>query len=91
MRFVVLLALLLEATGCYGAAFDKKEVAPPPQPPAGVLAQYCTYNGANDLDDVNAFLAQQAERGWVLTALGASTASVYCFRYEAPSAGASSR
>jgi hypothetical protein len=46
------------------------------------LAQYCSFNGTTDLDEANAFLARQAQRGWVLTALGGQTATVYCFRYE---------
>jgi hypothetical protein len=89
MRLVVLLLVLLEATGCYGAAFDHREVSPPPAPAQGAPAQFCTYNGATDLDEVNAFLAQQAQRGWVLTALGGSTATIYCFRHEGGSANAS--
>ena len=82
MRLVALLLVLLEAAGCYGAAYDRREVPAPPVPAPGGLAQYCAFNGATDLYDVNAFLAQQAERGWVLTALGGQTATVYCFRYE---------
>jgi hypothetical protein len=48
------------------------------------VTQYCTFNGTTDLDEANEFLAQQAQRGWVLTALGGQTAAVYCFRYEGP-------
>ena len=82
MRPAALLLVLLEATGCYGAAYDHREASPPPPPAPGALAQYCTFNGTTDLDEVNAFLAWQARRGWVLTALGGQTATVYCFRYE---------
>jgi hypothetical protein len=46
------------------------------------VAQYCTFNGTTDLDEANAFLAEQAQRGWVLAAVGGQTAAVYCFRYE---------
>jgi hypothetical protein len=90
MRPVALLLLVLEATGCYGAAYDHREVPPPPSPAPGALAQYCTFNGTTDLDEVNAFLAQQAQRGWVLTTLGGQTGTVYCFRHEgrAPEASA---
>jgi hypothetical protein len=82
MRPVALLLVLLEATGCYGAAYDHREVPPPPPPAPGALAQYCAFNGTTDLDEVNGFLARQAQMGWVLTALGGQTATVYCFRYE---------
>jgi hypothetical protein len=41
----------------HGAAYDHKEVPPPPLPAPGALAQYCTYNGTTDLDEANAFLA----------------------------------
>jgi hypothetical protein len=84
MRPLALLVLLLEVTGCYGAAYDHRDVPPPPPAALGGLAQYCTSNGTTDLDEVNAFLARQSERGWVLTAVGGQMASVYCFRYEGP-------
>ena len=80
MQRVALLLVLVEATGCYGAAYDRREVPSPSAP--GPLSQYCTFNGTTDLDEVNAFLAQQAQKGWVLTALGGQMASVYCFRHE---------
>jgi hypothetical protein len=76
------LLVLLEATGCYGAAYDHREASPPPPPAPGALAQYCTFNGTTDLDEVNAFLARQAQMGWLLTAVGGQTATVYCFRYD---------
>lgn len=82
MRTSALLLVLLEATGCYGAAYDHREVPPPPRPGPGAFAQYCAFNGATDLDEVNAFLARQAQTGWVLTAVGGQTATVYCFRHE---------
>jgi hypothetical protein len=82
MRLAALLLFLLEATtGCYGAAYDHREVPPPPPAP-GSLAQYCTFYGTTDLDEANAFLAQQAQRGWVLAAVGGQTATIYCFRHE---------
>ncbi len=83
MRPVSLSLLLLAAssTGCYGAAWDHRAIPPPPPAP-GALTQYCTFNGTTDLDEANAFLAQQAQRGWVLAAVGGQTAAIYCFRYE---------
>jgi len=82
MRPAALLLFLLEATGCYGVAYDHRELPTPPPPAPGASAQYCTFNGTTDLDEVNAFLAWHAQRGWVLTALGGQTASIYCFRYD---------
>jgi len=79
MRFAALL-LFAASTGCYGAAWDHTEVPPPPPPAPGAVAQYCTYNGANDLGEVNAFLAAQARSGWELVSVGGQVASVYCFR-----------
>jgi len=79
---LVLLLLSASATGCYGAAWDHRAVPPPPPPAPGTVAQYCTFNGTTDLDEANAFLAEQAQRGWVLAAVGGQTAAVYCFRYE---------
>ncbi len=85
MRFAVVLAfLVVGSTGCYGAAWDHTEVPPPPPPPPGEVAQYCTYNGANDLAEVNAFLAAQAHDGWELVSLGGQQGSVYCFRSISP-------
>jgi hypothetical protein len=80
MRFAALLLFFIGSTGCFGAAWDHTEVPPPPPPPPGEVAQYCTYNGANDLDVVNAFLAAQARAGWELVSLGGQQGSVYCFR-----------
>jgi hypothetical protein len=81
MRFAALFVFLAASTGCHGAAWDHTEMPPPPPPPpGGAVAQYCTYNGANDLEEVNAFLAAQARSGWELVALGGQTATVYCFR-----------
>jgi hypothetical protein len=76
------LFLVLGATGCRGIAYDRRALAPPPPPPPGVMAQYCTSNGTTDLYEANAFLAEQAQKGWILTAIGGQMASVYCFRYE---------
>jgi len=80
MRVTALLFFVIGSSGCYGAAWDHTEVPPPPPPPPGALAQYCTYNGANDLGEVNAFLAAQARSGWELVSVGGQQASVYCFR-----------
>lgn len=82
MRIALLALILLASTACHGAAWDNAEFPTPPRPPPGVLAQYCTYDGANDLGVVNAFLAQQAEKGWALTSVGGRDATIYCFRYE---------
>jgi hypothetical protein len=70
------------STGCVGAAWDKTEVAAPPVAMADGARweQYCTFNGATDLAGVNAFLHEQAARGWELVGVGGQTATVYCFK-----------
>jgi hypothetical protein len=77
---LVLLALL--TTGCLGATWDHREV-PAPQV-AGAdgtrWAQYCTFNGANDLAEINEWLRQLGEQGWELAAIGGNTGTVYCFK-----------
>ena len=82
MRTALLALLCTLSTGCVGAAWDKTEVPPPPVAIADGTrwAQYCTYNGAKDLAEVNEFLGRQGERGWQLVALGGQTGTVYCFK-----------
>jgi len=70
------------STGCVGATWDRTEVAPPPAVMADGTRweQYCTFNGANDLAAINAFLHEQGAHGWELVALGGQTGTVYCFK-----------
>jgi hypothetical protein len=82
MRAAGLLCLTILFSGCYGSAWDKTEVPPPATPtPGGALwSQYCTYHGATDLTETNAWLQQLGHQGWELVGIGGQTASVYCFK-----------
>ena len=74
------------STGCVGAAWDKTPVAAPSlaATDGARWEQYCTYDGANDLAKVNAFLHEQGARGWELVSVGGQTATVYCFKARKP-------
>jgi hypothetical protein len=69
-------------TACSGAAWDHTVVAPPSVARATRVSfeQYCTFNGANDLTEINEFLRRQAQAGWELVGIGGRSASVYCFK-----------
>jgi hypothetical protein len=82
MRATSLLCLTLLFSGCYGSAWDKREVLPPSTPTheGALWSQYCTYHGATDLTEVNAWLQQLGQEGWQLVGIGGQTATVYCFK-----------
>jgi hypothetical protein len=82
MRTRSLLVLVALASGCYGGAWDTREV-PPPSTAArdgATLTQYCTYHGATDLREINEWLESQARQGWQLVGVGGQTATMYCFK-----------
>ncbi len=85
---VVLFALLfgLLSAGCEGAMFARTKVPPPAvSAMAGAKwAQYCTFNGATDLDEINRFLKDQGEQGWELASVAGQTATIYCFKTRLP-------
>jgi hypothetical protein len=43
-------------------------------------AQYCTFHGASDLDDINRWLKAQGQQGWELVSVGGNAGTVYCFK-----------
>ncbi|HEY6461261.1 MAG TPA: hypothetical protein VIY73_13945, partial [Polyangiaceae bacterium] len=86
MRAATLVSLSFVLAGCHGAAWDKTEVPPPsmPSPDGATWTQYCTYHGATDLSEVNAWLEQLGRQGWRLAGVGGQTATMYCFEARLP-------
>jgi hypothetical protein len=82
MRAASLLCLTFLFPGCYGSAWDKTEVPPPSAPTRdeALWSQYCTYHGATDLAEINAWLQELGQQGWQLVGIGGQTATVYCFK-----------
>jgi hypothetical protein len=77
-----ILSVLLLA-GCEGAASrDRTEVRAPSVAIADGARweQYCTFNGANDLAEINQWLHEQGERGWELVSVAGHLGTVYCFK-----------
>jgi hypothetical protein len=70
------------SAGCYGSSWNHAEVPPPATPTheGARWSQYCTYHGATDLAETNAWLQHLGEQGWELAGVGGQFASVYCFR-----------
>ena len=68
--------------GCTGAVWDKTEVPPPrvAQAEAARWEQFCTFNGANDLAEINRYLHDMGTAGWELVSIGGQQATVYCFK-----------
>lgn len=81
MKASSLLCLTFLLSGCYGSIWDKTEVPPPLTAARGgaLWSQYCTYHGATDLTEINAWLQQLGQQGWQLVGVGGQTGTVYCF------------
>jgi hypothetical protein len=82
MRAAVLLSVMVFSTACHGGMWDAT-VIPPPVTPAREATrwtQFCTYNGANDLTEINAWLQALGNQGWQLVAVGGRNATMYCFK-----------
>jgi hypothetical protein len=84
VRLVVTFALL--SAGCEGAMYARTKVPPPAITAAdgAKWAQYCTFNGATDLGEINRFLEDQGQRGWELVSVAGQTATIYCFKTRRP-------
>lgn len=82
---VVLLALLSAA--CEGATWARTEIRPPVTTTTvgARWAQYCTFNGASNLDDINRFLKDQEQQGCELVRLAGRNATLHCFKLRLPS------
>jgi hypothetical protein len=85
MRVTSLLLVTALCTGCNGGAFDTSEIAPPTVPGRDGTrwTQYCTYHGATDLTEINAWIQQLGRQGWELVGVGGNTATMYCFKARA--------
>jgi hypothetical protein len=82
MTKCVALSLVL-LTGCEGAAsWDRTEIQAPNVPLAAGARweQYCTFNGAHDLTEINQWLHDQGTRGWELVSVAGQRGTVYCFK-----------
>jgi hypothetical protein len=88
MRVAALLSFTVLLAGCHGAYWDKTAVpAPATAARDGTpWSQYCTYHGASDLTEINAWLQWLGQQGWELAGIGGNTATVYCFKSRVASA-----
>jgi len=86
MRAASLFCFALLVPGCHGIGWDKTELPPPSTPirDGELWSQYCTYHGATDLTETNAWLQQLGQQGWQLVGIGGQTATVYCFKARLP-------